>query len=82
MEKYIEIEVKTEKVMDPIRGSGRRFIYPDWKGIDHRVIGYINKDLTRQLFVIEGNEKELTDFVKQKGIKEITKEEYNSRIKK
>lgn len=82
MEKYIEVEVKTEKVTDPIRGSGTIFIYPNWKGIDHRVIGYINKDLTKQLFVIEGKEKELTDFIKQKGIREITKEEYDSGIKK
>lgn len=82
MEKYIEVEVKTEKVTDSVRGSGRRFIYPDWMGIDHRVIDYMNKDLTKQVFIIEGNEKELMDFVKQEGIREITKEECNSRIKK
>ena len=82
MEKYIEVEVKTEKVTDPIHGSGTRFIYPDWKGIDHRVIGYINKDLTKPLFVIEGNEKELTDFIKHEGIRVITKEECDSLLKK
>lgn len=80
MEKYIEVEVKTEKITDPIRGSGRKFIYPDWKGIDHLVKGY-NKDLTKQLFIIKGNEKKLTDFVKQEGIREITKEECDSKIK-
>jgi len=74
MEKYVLVEIKTRKVTDPVLGIGTQFIYPDWKGIAHRILSN-NKNLTRQLFVIEGDEKELADFVRGQGITELTKEQ-------